>query len=75
MLLWNTWKTLKNGSQGQLVSAKGDAVDFDGEGQVLVKRATWTKTSRNGKAVGRRSQIPVALMWAITCYKSQGLNA
>ena len=76
MLLWNKSDTLRNGSQGKFIGVKGDdvLVEFDGEGQVLIKLKTWTKTARNGDAVGRRSQIPLSLTWAITCHKSQGLT-
>ena len=76
MLLWNKSQELRNGSQGRFVGVRGDdvVVDFDGVGQVLVRRETWTKTSRTGDAVGSRTQIPLALMWAITCHKAQGLT-
>lgn len=55
---------------------KGDnvVVDFDGEGEVLVQRETWKKTSRNGEVVRSQAQIPLAFMGAITCHKSQGLT-
>ena len=39
----------------------------ESEGQVLIKRQTWTKTARNGDVIGRSSQILLSLMWAITC--------
>ena len=48
--------------------------DFGGEGQVMVKRETWTTTSRTGDAVGSRTQITLCLMWGVTCHKSQGLT-
>lgn len=76
MLLWNKSDNLRNGSQGRFVGTRGNdvVVDFGGEGQVVVKRETWTKTSRTGDAVGSRTQIPLCLMWGITCHKSQGLT-
>ena len=47
MLLWNKSDSLRNGSQGRFVGTRGNdvVVDFDGEGQVVVKREAWTKTS------------------------------
>ena len=67
MLLWNKSNSLWNGSQGRFVGTRGNnvVVDFDGEGQVVVKREAWTKTSRTGDAVGS-TQIPLCLMWGIT---------
>lgn len=34
-------------------------VEFDGEGQVLVKKETWTKTFRTGDVAGKRTQFPL----------------
>lgn len=63
MLLWNRSDTLRSGSQGKFLGVKGDdvLVEFDGEGQVLIKLQTCTETARNGDAIGRRSQIPLRL--------------
>lgn len=76
MLLWNKSNSLVNGSQGTFVCVRGDdaVVDFGSEGQVVVKRETWTNMSRTVDVVGSHSQIPLALMYAITCHKSQGLT-
>ena len=73
MLLWNKSDTVVNGLQGTLVGVRGDDVvaNFGAEGQVLVKRETWTNTSRTGDVLGSRTQIPLALMYAITCHKSR----
>jgi len=76
MLLWNKSNSLVNGSQGTFVSVRGDdvVVDFGAEGQVVVKRETWTNTSRTSEVVGSCTQFPLALMYGITCHKSQGLT-
>lgn len=76
MLLWNKSDTLRNGSRGKFVGVKGDGVlvHFDGEGHVLLRKETWTKTLRTGEVIESHSQFPLTLMWAITCHKSQGLT-
>ena len=53
MLLWNKSDTLRNGSRGKFVGVKGDGVlvHFDGEGHVLLRKETWTKTLRTGEVI------------------------
>ena len=60
MLLWNKSNSLVNGSQGTFVGVRGDdvVVDFAEEGHVVVKKETWTNTSRTGNAIGSRTQVP-----------------
>ena len=66
MLLWNKSNSLVNGSQGTFVGVRGDnvVVDFAEEGQVVVKKETWTNTSRAGNAIGNRTQVSLTLIYA-----------
>lgn len=76
MLLWNINERLRNGSTGTFVLCDGESilVEFPEVGTVRLKRETWQKRDPQGHVVGTRKQFPVALMFAITCHKSQGLT-
>ena len=76
MLLWNKSRELKNGSKGVLIGIQREniSVNFENVGKVLVKRETWQKYASDGRVLGSRTQFPLALRYAITCHKSQGLT-
>lgn len=71
MLLWNKSNSLVNGTQGTFVGVRGDdgVLDFAEEGHVVVKKETWTNTSRTGNAIESHTQVPLTLMYAITSHK------
>ena len=77
MLLWNRNEHLCNGTTGTFLGQHGTnhiLVDFEGVGQIRLKRELWQKRGRSGEVVGSRTQYPVALSYATTCHKSKGLT-
>ena len=77
MLIWNKNERLRNGTTGWFLRQDGKdhiVVEFEGIGQVVLKREEWHKRNRYGEVVGSRVQFPVMLCYATTCHKTQGLT-
>jgi ATP-dependent DNA helicase PIF1 len=67
---------LVNGSRGVVVGFAGmqPVVRFAcGETRAL-QMETWTKKDDHDREVARRTQYPLALAWALTIHKSQGMS-
>jgi ATP-dependent DNA helicase PIF1 len=66
---------LVNGSRGLVVGfANGPVVRFVCGKTVTLKRETWTKKDDQDRDVATRKQFPLALAWALTIHKSQGMS-
>ncbi|XP_070556447.1 ATP-dependent DNA helicase pif1-like [Ptychodera flava] len=76
MLLYNLSQELHNGCIGTFrgVDANGHplVMFMNKNVQCSIPRKTWTVKDDTGKEIGRRSQHPLKLCWAITSHKSQG---
>jgi len=68
---------LVNGARGTVVGFAGSqglpVVRFPNGEQLTVQRETWTVPSASGR-VATRNQVPLALAWAISVHKAQGVS-
>ncbi len=68
---------LVNGSRGVVVGFAGTdepVVRFACGATMTITRVTWTKKNDMERTVATRVQLPLALAWALTVHKAQGMS-